>query len=119
MTIKRRGFIKSASAGAIAVSAPAIIGRAAAQDTIKAASIVDQSGGLDIYGRPMANTIEMAVDEINAAGGLLDKQLELISYDPQSSIQFYTQYATQAATSDQVAVVHGGITSASLSLIHI
>ena len=58
-----------------------------------------------------------AVDEINAAGGLLGRKLQLINYDPQSNIQLYTQFATEAATKDKVAVVHGGITSASREAI--
>ena len=44
-------------------------------------------------------------------------EIELITYDPQSNIQLYTQFATQAATKDRVAVVHGGITSASREAI--
>ena len=77
------------------------------------AVILDQSGGLDIYGRPMVDASHLAVEEINAAGGLLGKQVDLTVYDPQSTIQFYTQYATKAATSDRVDVVQAGITSAS------
>ena len=37
----------------------------------------------------------MAVKEINSSGGLLDRQVEIIAYDPQTTIQFYTQFATQ------------------------
>ena len=117
MSLNRRDFLKLASASGAALAAPAIIGKAQAQDTIKIAGIVDQTGGLDIYGKPMVDTMKMAVDEINAAGGLLGQQIELILYDPQSTIQFYTQYATQAATRDRVAAVHGGITSASREAI--
>ncbi len=116
-TTSRRGFLKASTAAATAAAAPAFIRHAHAQDTIKVASIVDQTGGLDIYGRPMADTMQLAVEEVNEAGGLLGKQVELLTYDPQSNIQFYTQYATQAATSDRVAVVHGGITSASREAI--
>jgi branched-chain amino acid transport system substrate-binding protein len=59
----------------------------------------------------------MAVDDINAAGGLLGRQVELLTYDAQSNIQLYTQYATEAAAGEKVAVVHGGITSASREAI--
>ena len=53
----------------------------------------------------------MAVDEINAAGGLLGRPLELHFYDSQSNNQFNSQYATQALVQDKVKVIHGGITS--------
>ena len=117
MTVTRRRFLAGASASAAALAAPAIIGRAQAADTIKFVSILDQSGGLDIYGKPMVDTTRMAIDEMNAAGGLLGKQIELKVYDPQSTIQYYTQYATQAAAGDKADVVHAGITSASREAI--
>ncbi len=48
-----------------------------------------------------------------AEGGLLGKKIKLLTYDPQSNMQLYTQFSQQAALKDKVAVVHGGITSAS------
>ncbi|MGH1479416.1 MAG: urea ABC transporter substrate-binding protein [Geminicoccales bacterium] len=117
MTMDRRTLLKGTSASAVLLAAPAIIGKVRAAETIKMVSILDQSGGLDIYGKPMVDATQLAVEEINTAGGLLDREIELINYDPQSNIQFYTQYATQAATSDQADVVHAGITSASREAI--
>ena len=117
MRIDRRTFVKTSSLAALSLATPGIIGRAVADDHIKLVSILDQSGGLDIYGKPMVDATPMAVDEINAAGGLLGRQVELINYDPQSTIQFYTQYATQAAAGDKADVVHAGITSASREAI--
>ena len=115
MTLTRRRLLAATSAAALSV--PALLSSARATDTIRFVSILDQSGGLDIYGKPMVDTTRMAVDEINAAGGLLGREVELTVYDPQSSIQFYTQYATQAAAGDGADVVHAGITSASREAI--
>ncbi|MEL6204521.1 MAG: ABC transporter substrate-binding protein [Pseudomonadota bacterium] len=115
MTINRRRFLTTASAATLA--APLISTRAWANDPITFVSILDQSGGLDIYGQPMVETTKMAIDEINAAGGLLGRQIDLKVYDPQSTIQFYTQFATQAAAGDRADVVHAGITSASREAI--
>ena len=114
MSLTRRNFL---AGGCAALAAPAFIARARAADPIKFVSILDQSGGLDIYGKPMADATRMAVAEINAAGGLLGREVDLKLYDPQSTIQFYTQYATQAATGDGADVVHAGITSASREAI--
>ena len=114
MSPTRRHFLAGACA---ALAAPAFIGRAPAADSIKFVSILDQSGGLDIYGKPMVDATRMAVAEINAAGGLLGREVDLEVYDPQSTIQFYTQYATQAAAGDRADVVHAGITSASREAI--
>jgi branched-chain amino acid transport system substrate-binding protein len=119
MRADRRRFLKAAGATLGAVSlAPTIVREAFAQaNVIKVASIHDLSGGLDIYGRPMVDCLTYAVEEINASGGLLGRQIKLISYDAQSNIQLYTQFATEAATKEKVAVVHAGITSASREAI--
>ncbi len=114
MTLSRRHFVMGSSA--LALAAPATIARAQS-DNIVFASILDLSGGLDIYGAPMAETTRMAIEDINAAGGLLGREVELKMYDAQSTIQFYTQFATQAAAGDRADTVHAGITSASREAI--
>ena len=119
MLLNRRDALKTVlltAAGTLA--APAIMRHAAlGPDPIKVVGIHDASGGLDIYGKPMIACLDFAVEECNAAGGLLGREVQLINYDPQSSIQLYTQFAVQAATKDRAAVVHGGITSASREAI--
>jgi urea transport system substrate-binding protein len=118
MTIDRRSLLKAAGGSAALAAAASLSARAAhAADEIPVASIHDMSGGLDIYGKPMEDAMKLATEEINAAGGLLGRKIKLISYDSQSSMQQYTQFAQQAALKDKVAVVHGGITSASREVI--
>ena len=118
MALDRRRFLQFATAGAVTASVgPWFIKDLAAQEAIKVVGIHDASGGLDIYGRPMIDCLSYAVEQINAGGGLLGKKVQLINYDPQSNIQLYTQFATEAATKDKPAVVHGGITSASREAI--
>ncbi len=115
--LDRRRILKAAAVGTAAAAGPWFIRDLHAADDIKIAGIHDASGGLDIYGRPMIDVLTLAVEEANAAGGLLGRQLTLINYDPQSNIQYYTQYATEAATKEKVAVVLAGITSASREAI--
>jgi branched-chain amino acid transport system substrate-binding protein len=115
MSINRRHFLQSAAV--LAAGSSAVSTRAWAEDPIGVASLHDLSGGLDIYGKPMVDALTLAVEEANAAGGLLGRQIKLISYDTQSNMQLYTQFAQQAALKDKVAVVHGGITSASREVI--
>jgi len=115
MSVSRRNFLAGASAFALA--SPPVMGRAQGSDKIIFASILDLSGGLDIYGAPMADATRLAIEDINAAGGLLGREVELKMYDAQSTIQFYTQYATQAAAGDRAHTVHAGITSASREAI--
>ena len=115
MSISRRQFLQTAAA--LTASASFVSDRALADEPIGVASLHDLSGGLDIYGKPMVDALTFAVEEANAAGGLLGRQIKLINYDTQSSMQLYTQFAQQAALKDKVAVVHGGITSASREVI--
>jgi urea transport system substrate-binding protein len=118
MKVNRREFLQRATvATAAAAGAGAFGSSARAADMINVAGIHDLSGGLDIYGKPMVDALTLAVEEANAAGGLLGQQIKLINYDPQSTMQLYTQFAQQAALKDKVAVVHGGITSASREVI--
>jgi urea transport system substrate-binding protein len=113
----RRKFIQTSGAAALAGSSAILPLAALAADEIGVGSIHDLSGGLDIYGKPMLDALTLAIEEQNAAGGLLGKKLKLVSYDPQSNMQMYAQFAQQAALKDKVAVVHGGITSASREVI--
>jgi urea transport system substrate-binding protein len=115
MTTSRRQFLKLA--GATALAAP-YVSRAWAQSSpVKIAAIYDLSGGLEVTGKPMIDALTFAVENINRAGGLLGAPVQVITYDTQSSMQSYAQYAQQAALSDKVSCVHAGITSASREVV--
>ncbi|MAM75517.1 MAG: urea ABC transporter [Tistrella sp.] len=116
----RRSFLRStalATGGLIA--APMIMRHAAlgSEDPILIGSLHDQSGPVGTSGVPMVRALELGIEEVNAAGGVLGRPLKLVHYDTQSNIQLYTQYAQQIALKDKVAVIHGGITSASREAI--
>ncbi|MGR3837511.1 MAG: urea ABC transporter substrate-binding protein [Cognatishimia sp.] len=114
MSLNRREFLGATAA----VSAAALLPTATlAGDTIKLGSILDTSGPFDAYGRPMDQAMRLAVQEINAAGGLLGKQIEVVAYDTQSDMALYSQYGQQLTRQDKVDVVHGGILSASREAI--
>jgi len=115
MTFTRREFLRAAGAATVAGGLPAVA--FSADKEIKLGSILDNSGNLDIYGKPMVIATRLAVDEINDAGGLLGRKIRLIQYDSQSDIALYTKYAQQLVREDKVDVVHGGITSASREAI--
>ncbi len=118
MTIlNRRRMLQAAVAGAAIGTGPWFIRDLRAADEIRIAGIHDASGGPEIYGRPMSDVLTLAVEEANAAGGVLGRPLRLIHYDPQAKTENYTQYATDAAGKEKVAVVFGGITSSSREAI--
>ena len=116
VAISRRTLLTAAGSSALAAGFP--YRPAIAQGApIKLGSILDNSGNLDIYGKPMVMATAMAVEELNAAGGLLGRKSELKQYDSQSDIALYTKFAQQLTREDKVDVVHGGITSASREAI--
>ncbi|PTW61363.1 amino acid/amide ABC transporter substrate-binding protein (HAAT family) [Breoghania corrubedonensis] len=120
MTLSRRRFLRnSIAASTTMLAAPAVIMRYGygSEDPILVGSLHDQSGPLAATGVPMVDSLALAIEEVNAAGGLLGRPLKLVHYDTQSNIQLYSQYAQQLAVKDRVAVVHGGITSASREAI--
>src|SRR6516225_4635679 len=87
--------------------------RARAADEIVVGSLLDLTGPINIYGLPMVDATKFAIDDINASGGVVGKKLRLVEFDTQSNNQLYTQYATQLLLDNKVAVLMGGITSAS------
>ena len=104
--------LSAASAGLAMAGLP--FNRVLAQsDEIVVGSLLDATGPINIYGLPMVDATNFAVDDINASGGVLGKKLRLVSFDTQSNNQLYTQSATQLILENQVAVLMGGITSAS------
>ena len=118
MTIDRRTFLAAGSATMLgSLAMPAIVGRALAADTLKIGSLLDTSGIFDAYGKPMDMALQLAVDQINTGGGLNGQQVEIVSYDTQSDMALYTQYAQKLVRQDKVDVVHGGILSASREAI--
>lgn len=116
MALNRRQFVQIGAAAGL-IAAPMINRRAYAAEPIKVGSLLDLSGPLGSSGQTMYYAIQLAAAEINARGGLLGRQVQLINYDTQSTIQLYSQYAQQLALKDKVDVVHGGITSASREAI--
>jgi branched-chain amino acid transport system substrate-binding protein len=116
MSISRRDFLAATGAAAVVGGLRPLPALAQSKD-IKLGSLLDNSGNLDIYGKPMVMATTMAVEEINAAGGLLGRKVVAIQYDTQSDIALYTKFAQQLTRQDKVDVVHGGITSASREAI--
>lgn len=114
MTVNRRDFLGGTAALGSAALLP---GAAFANDKIRLGSLLDTSGNFDAYGKPMDMAMRLAVSQINAAGGLLGREVEVVAYDTQSDMALYTQYSRQLTRQDKVDVVHGGILSASREAI--
>jgi len=106
----RRSLLVFAGAASIAamLAAPAM-----AADPIKIGLLEDVSGDLALMGKPKLNGSLLAVEEINKAGGIMGRQIELIHLDPQGDNARYQEFARRLTGKDKVDVLIGGITSAS------
>ena len=123
MKIKRRSFLKgTAAVGAgmaawTVTKAPYIFARniAKAQEgpTIKVGILHSLSGTLAIIERSLHNAELLAIEEINAKGGVLGKQIEPVVADAQSLVQVFAQKAKKLILLDKVVAVLGCYTSAS------
>ena len=90
---------------------------ALAADPIKVGLIEDTSGDFAAIGLPKLHGSELAVAEINKAGGVLGRPLELTHLDPQGDNARYQEFARRLLERDKVDVLIGGITSASREAI--
>ncbi len=88
-----------------------------ADDEIKVGAIFDLTGGLNIYGIQQSQALHLAVDSLNAAGGVLGQQIDLIENDAQSDLAKYTQYTNTLILRDQIDVLFAGLTSSSREAI--
>ncbi|WP_369633936.1 urea ABC transporter substrate-binding protein [Nocardia sp. JMUB6875] len=83
------------------------------KDTIKIGSLHSLTGTMAISEVTVANATKLAVDQINAAGGVLGKKLEIVLEDGASDPKTFAEKAEKLISSDCVAAVFGGWTSAS------
>ena len=110
--MNRRNFVKALtlSASIAAIGLPA---GAHAADTIKVGVLHSLSGTMAISETALKNVALMTIEEINAAGGVLGKQLEPVVVDPASNWPLFAERARQLLAQDKVAAVFGCWTSVS------
>ncbi|SUE15176.1 branched-chain amino acid ABC transporter substrate-binding protein [Rhodococcus gordoniae] len=82
-------------------------------DTVKVGSLNSLSGTMAISEVTVRDSITLAVEEINADGGVLGKQIEIVSEDGASEPTVFAEKAEKLIGSDCVAAVFGGWTSSS------
>ncbi|MGX1307178.1 branched-chain amino acid transport system substrate-binding protein [Amorphus suaedae] len=92
--------------------APLAAGGALAQsgDPIKIGDINSYST-MAAFAEPYRNGLTMAVDEINSAGGVLDRPLELITRDDGGKPENALRAANELALNEKVAVITGTFAS--------
>jgi branched-chain amino acid transport system substrate-binding protein len=82
-----------------------------AKEAVKVGAILAVTGGASWLGSPEAKTLEMLVEETNAAGGIDGHPVELIIKDSQASAEKAISFAKQLIEEEQVLAIVGPSTS--------
>jgi branched-chain amino acid transport system substrate-binding protein len=101
----RRAVLGGAAAGAAALAFPGILRAQGAP--IKLATLTPLTGGGGSYGPVMARAAKVVVDEVNAAGGVLGRQIQLVSEDDQTNPEAGVRAARKLIDVDKVAAILG------------
>lgn len=88
------------------VAMAAMLGTASAQETIKIGALYNLTGGMSSLDGPSLKGAQLAAKQINEAGGLLGRQIELIAPDGQTDQQ-ETAIAAQRVLSEGVVAGFG------------
>jgi urea transport system substrate-binding protein len=80
-------------------------------DPIRVGILHSLSGTMEVSERGVAQATQLAVEEINAAGGLLGRPLEIVLRDGASVGHIFAREAERLITNDGVAVIFGCWTS--------
>src|ERR1051325_778066 len=85
--------------------------------SIKVGVVTDMTGPLSFIGIANANVAKMVVDDINAQGGLLGRQIDLYLEDSATIDSVAEAKATKLVQHDNVDVIFGGIYSSTRQAI--
>jgi len=89
-----------------------IVPAMAAGDPVKIGVIAPMSGSLATYGESTTNGIKLAIDEINAAGGVLGgRELQVISYMDDKGDSTEGANAFNKLVADGAKAIIGSVTS--------
>jgi ABC-type branched-subunit amino acid transport system substrate-binding protein len=87
------------------------------ESSIKVGVVTDQTGALSFAGIANANVAKMVINDINAKGGLLGRQIDLYLEDSATTDSVAEAKAAKLVQQDQVDVIFGGIYSSARQAI--
>lgn len=116
--VTRRQVLKGMAAGGATVglaagtgSLLAACGPAAETGPIKIGVLTDVTGAFGVVGKSNQQTAEFTIKEINAAGGVLGRQLQMVLVDSATDPAIGATVARQLVEKDKVAMVIGTVAS--------
>jgi branched-chain amino acid transport system substrate-binding protein len=108
--INRRHLLAGSAASAALIASPALVRAQGAPIRIGTLTPLTGSGGQ--YGPVMANVVKSVVDEVNAAGGVLGRPVQVISEDDQTNAEAGVRAARKLIDVDKVSAIMGTWASA-------
>lgn len=104
--------LKAALFGATAATLAFVgLGAGEAEAQIRIGSVLAVTGPASFLGDPEEKTLQMYVEQINAAGGVLGEPIELIVYDSAGDAGAARTFVTRLIEDDQVQAIVGGTTT--------
>ncbi|MEA2846376.1 MAG: branched-chain amino acid transport system substrate-binding protein, partial [Rhodospirillaceae bacterium] len=88
------------------------VGTAFAQEPIRIGAMYPLTGGGAVYGVPAMVGHQLAVEELNAKGGIMGRKIESIERDDKMNPAAASSTMKELITKDKVDIVVGGLSSA-------
>ena len=108
--MRKLSLLKSLATAAVAIGASF---SALAADPIKIGSVLSVTGPAAFLGDPELKTLQLYVENINKAGGVLGRQLQLVHYDDGSDAAKANSFGKRLIEDDKVDIIVGGTTTGS------
>lgn len=115
--MNRRNIVKTGGSMLIIGAAGGLPAIASAQSTVKLGLLHSLTGTIAIAEASLVDAEMMAIDEINAAGGVLGRKIEVVIEDGASENSVFAEKANKLLRRDKVAAIVGCYTSASRKAI--
>jgi branched-chain amino acid transport system substrate-binding protein len=104
--MSRRAVMAGFASAALLGLSPAM-----AQNEIRLGSVLSVTGPASFLGDPEKRTLEMAVEDINAKGGIMGRRVRLFVYDDAGDPNAARTFATRLIEEDKVTAMVGGSTT--------
>lgn len=109
--MKMNRIIAASLAAVMCFGALAGCGASKGDDVIKLGVLAPLTGDVAVYGIAVNNAVKLYVEEVNAAGGIAGKQVEITVYDEKGDATEAVTAYNKLVTSDEVHAIIGSVTS--------
>jgi urea ABC transporter urea binding protein len=99
------------AAGLLSGCGPEMVGLPSRRASIRVGLLHSQTGPLALNENPVRDAETLAIEEINASGGLLGRPLEIVCPDTKSRSELYSKRARSLLVEHNVAALFGGWSS--------